>query len=190
MQYKKGYIYDRILAAATDEFEQNGYQNAAIKSIAENSNVTVGNIYRYFPSKKILFDAVVEDAYKKLPDMIEEIYEKENIKFNVKDLAKNIAASVMNIYNVYSKQILILFYKSQGTRYSNFVNEITEFVTKMLEKRLFPSPDDNDRIIAEIISHGFVNSLFTILKTNDRQKFQSLTERLLLLYFYNIEERL
>lgn len=190
MQYKKEYVFDKILTAATNEFERNGYQNAAIKSIAENSDVTVGNIYRYFPSKKVLFDAVVEDAYKKLPAMMQEIYEKENIKFNVKDLAKNIAASVMNIYNVYSKQILILFYKSEGTKYSNFVNEITDQVTYMLEKRLFPCPDDNDRIIADLISRGFVNGLFAILKTNDRQNFQTLTERLLLLYFYNIEERL
>jgi AcrR family transcriptional regulator len=190
MQYKKEHIKNAIISAAIDEFVKNGYHNAAIKDIADNAGITVGNIYRYFVSKKTLFDAVVEEAYKKMPQMIREIYKSQKSKFNVKELAKNIAASIMEIYNAYSKQIFILVYKSEGTKYSDFVGEIIKQVAEMIREELFDKPDKNDLLIANIIAQGFVNSLFTILAEGDKDNFQALAERLLLYYFYNIEERL
>lgn len=190
MQYKKQHIKDKILTAAIDEFEKRGYNHATIADIADNSNVTVGNIYRYFPSKKELFEACVQDAYKQIPVIIQDIYQHDKNKFNVKEFIKNIAAHIVNIYKVYSKQLLILAFKSQGTKYSNFLKEVSGLITKLIESELFDNPDKNDEFIAEIITSGFVNGLFTILKTNDSKNFQSLTERLLMLYFYNIEERL
>lgn len=189
MQYKKEHIKYAILDAATDEFEKSGYHNAAIKDIAKNAKITVGNIYRYFPSKKSLFDAVVEEAYIKMPQMIKEIYRSQKAKFNVKELAKNIAASIMEIYNAYSKQILILVYKSEGTKYFGFVGEIIKLVAEMIKNELFDKPDKNDITIANVIAQGFVNSLFTILAEGDKKNFQTLAERLLLYYFFNIEER-
>lgn len=191
MQYKKDEIKNKIISTATNEFEKKGYQNALIADIAESSGVPVGNFYRYFSSKSLLFDAVVEDAYKNLPNIIIETYEKQKyLNRNVKDLAKNIAGSIMVIYNKYSKQLLILIDKSEDTKYKNFVNKIIDQIVKIMETELFKNADVCDSIISGIITNGFVNGLFTILKTGDEKNLEKLIERLMLFYFYKIEERI
>ena len=191
MQYKKDEIRDRIITAATAEFEKKGYQGALIADIAEASGVPVGNFYRYFSSKNLLFDAVIEDAYKNLPVIINEIYEKQKNKDrNIKELAKNISGNFMEIYNKYSKQLLILIDKSEGTKYKNFVFKIMDQIVKIMEKELFKNANVYDSIISEIITKGFVNGLFTILKTGDEKNIEKLIERLMLFYFYRIEDRI
>ena len=48
MQYLKKEIKDRILASAVDEFKEHGFANASIRNIANNAEISLGNIYRYF----------------------------------------------------------------------------------------------------------------------------------------------
>lgn len=190
MQYKKDEIKQKILNAAIIEFEKNGFNNALIKNIADESKVPVGNIYRYFNSKSELFDTIVENAYQNLPDIILKLYEKEKAEnFKVKDIAKNIATSIMDIYNMYSKQLLILVFKSGGTKYSNFMSVLYGQITQLLQKELFGKETKQNLIISKIITKGFVDGLFDILKNGEEDTVKVLTERLILFYFYNIEER-
>jgi AcrR family transcriptional regulator len=52
---------NRILAAARDVFAEEGYE-ASMESIAARAEVGVGTLYRRFPNKADLLDAVVEAA--------------------------------------------------------------------------------------------------------------------------------
>ena len=51
----------RILVAARDVFAEQGY-DASMETIAERAEVGVGTLYRRFPTKADLFEAVVEAA--------------------------------------------------------------------------------------------------------------------------------
>ena len=51
----------RILVAARDVFAEQGY-DASMETIAERAEVGVGTLYRRFPTKADLFDAVVDAA--------------------------------------------------------------------------------------------------------------------------------
>ena len=191
MQYKKEEVKQRIVTAAINEFEKYGFNGALTKNIAKQSNVPVGNLYRYFSSKSEMFDAAVEQVYNNFPYIINRIYEKEKDKsFKVKDLAKDIAASIMDIYNQYSKQLIILVFKSKDTKYCNFMQEIYELITKLLLEKFFDKDNVQGRIMCEIISKGFADGLFELLKNGEKDTFKEMSEKLILFYFYNIEERI
>lgn len=49
-----------LLEAALEQFYRVGFSAARIEEIAKAAGVTVGTVYRYFPSKEALFLAVVE----------------------------------------------------------------------------------------------------------------------------------
>ncbi len=49
-----------LLDAAMGQFYRQGYSVTKIDDIARAAGVTVGTVYRYFPSKEALFHALVE----------------------------------------------------------------------------------------------------------------------------------
>ena len=49
-----------ILAAATQEFGERGYHDAAIARIAQHADVAIGSFYTYFDSKEAVFRALVD----------------------------------------------------------------------------------------------------------------------------------
>lgn len=52
----------RILEAALDLFAARGYGSTVVREIAERVGISDSAIYRYFPTKRALFDALLEDA--------------------------------------------------------------------------------------------------------------------------------
>ena len=59
MQYLKKEVREKILCAAVEEFKQYGYADASIRNIANNAEISLGNIYRYFTNKEALYFAVI-----------------------------------------------------------------------------------------------------------------------------------
>lgn len=55
-----------ILAAATDEFAENGFGGARIENMALRSGVNKRMLYYYYKDKEDLFLAVIEQAYRNL----------------------------------------------------------------------------------------------------------------------------
>ena len=65
-------IFDRIpeerrknlLETAIHEFAHHGFDNANINTIAEKAGISVGSIYKYFDTKKDLFNCVHHGVVK------------------------------------------------------------------------------------------------------------------------------
>src|SRR5262249_4509152 len=57
-----------ILDAARDLFVNEGYQNVAIRKIAERIEYSPAAIYSYFPSKDDIFFALAEEGFRLLSD--------------------------------------------------------------------------------------------------------------------------
>ena len=51
---------DRLTSAAAELFAERGFHRATVPAIAERAGVSVGLLYRYFPSKTALAQAIVE----------------------------------------------------------------------------------------------------------------------------------
>lgn|ERR1039458_8425591 len=57
---------DRVIAAAVTLFARAGFNGVTTKEIAQSADVSGGNIYRYFPTKRDLFLCALESELQKL----------------------------------------------------------------------------------------------------------------------------
>lgn len=60
-----------MLDAALDLFDREGYPGVSMRAIAERVGLTVGALYRYFPSKEAVFDAIADEGFAKLIRIVE-----------------------------------------------------------------------------------------------------------------------
>ncbi|MER6128785.1 ScbR family autoregulator-binding transcription factor [Streptomyces sp. NPDC001795] len=61
----------RIISAAADRFEQNGYNGTSLDDITRAAGVSKGAFYFHFASKKQVADAVTEHSHGLLEDLID-----------------------------------------------------------------------------------------------------------------------
>jgi AcrR family transcriptional regulator len=90
---------DRMIAAAVLLFSQAGFNGVTTKHIAECANVSEGNIFRYFPSKRDLFVAAIDTELAKLSvrfEMLAQIPGAENPRAALQALFELITQTVVN----------------------------------------------------------------------------------------------
>ncbi|MCR5235232.1 MAG: TetR/AcrR family transcriptional regulator [Lachnospiraceae bacterium] len=58
MQVKKDEIRNKILEMAQKLFIKRGYEKTSLKQIAEKSNISKSNIYRYYSSKEDIYEVL------------------------------------------------------------------------------------------------------------------------------------
>ena len=69
-----------MIAAATILFARSGFNGVTTKEIAKRANVSDGNIFRYFPTKRDLFIAVIDSELGKLSLRAEQFDRIENVE--------------------------------------------------------------------------------------------------------------
>lgn len=57
--------YERLLAAANDVFMEEG-TSAALENVARRADVGIGTLYRHFPTREDLLDAVMQGSFLRL----------------------------------------------------------------------------------------------------------------------------
>lgn len=192
MQYLKEEIKSEIMRAALKEFDLNGFEKASMKNIANNAGVAIGNIYRYFKNKEELFNEIIEPAHDKISDLVFDRFQDNNlnIKFNPADIVN----SLMKVYLNYSTELMIMMYKSEGTKYQNTKDEMINLVYKRLEleymaifsEQGIESIEKFMYIFATILSEG----IFTILRRDeDIEEKKKLINQLLIFYFNQLDKR-
>lgn len=68
-QVKKEKLKQDIIKASVNLFYLRGYNSTSIKDIANNLNISVGNIYNYFKCKEEIFNEIIND------DLLQKMYE-------------------------------------------------------------------------------------------------------------------
>ena len=73
-----------VLNVASDYFLRHGYQGTSVNAIARNSGISKESIYRYFKSKKELFEAVIAKELEEYQFKLHKIdFEFESIALDV-----------------------------------------------------------------------------------------------------------
>ncbi len=119
----------RIMAAAREEFLKKGYENASMRSIADRCNMTAAGIYRHCKDKEDLFDQLVSPAKDRLLEWAGEHMQryKEPVKKKEKVIWQDSNIDMMRdlIYpNMEDYHLLVA--RSKGSRYENFLHDITQ----------------------------------------------------------------
>lgn len=189
MQYLKDHVRNSITEEALKEFNKKGYNGASVRSIAKNSNTSVGNIYKYFDSKEALYENLIEPVYDKVMDYINQ-FQKVELNDNAEDVFYQLMEKIMEIFNYNSIELSILLNKSQGSKYEHckgtFVDFITRIVTENVSYQLSTKGKKlKDNFLIYIISNSLVESISIILK--ERQEGAEVRKLILSIIeiFYN-----
>ncbi|BEP29656.1 TetR/AcrR family transcriptional regulator [Helicovermis profundi] len=193
-QVLKENVKQKILKSAKSEFFKNGYENSSLRKISKNANITVGNLYRYYPSKDKIYEAVVNESYTKLNKIIEKhtfnnfkldtiptkaaietIENADEINFN--SIVKNIINDVGTLFeNDYLGLLILLKDDNRNENINSRLNLQNWFSMHFT----LQYPNYN---ISKYLSYSFTEGLIKILLDEDNNKINEKVEAFISFYF-------
>lgn len=122
-QILKEEMRNSIIKAAKKELLDHGYRDASMRRIATLSNMTVGNLYRYFDSKDSLIQTIVSPTLKEIENSISNsanfdiTFDNLNFDFELNietldNIFDNIADALVDIYFAHQEEMEILMMHS------------------------------------------------------------------------------
>ncbi len=104
---KKSERKDRIFSAAVDLFNEKGFSNTSMQDIAENSNLAVGTLYNYFPSKNDLLLEIMQDEMEITITESSALFNDVNLQDkSAKDIIKLLAKKIFSVPLLVNKESL------------------------------------------------------------------------------------
>ncbi len=172
MQIKKDNSKKKIKNSAKKLFFVMQYKDASMRDVAKMSDMTVGNIYRYYENKEILFEDIVGETYHKVEKIIRvsdyaKKYIKNKIGLNEKNVYKNgkfknhILEIVADLVVHDSNELYILINNSAGSKYEN----TSEKITKMIEETIMAVIPNTDKDVTSTYAFTAISTLSYILRT-------------------------
>lgn len=126
----------KIMFAAKEEFMQNGYLNASMRSIAAKAGLTTGSLYNRFIDKEELFEAIVKEAADELLSYFEGV-QKEFAGFDayqqreeMHSYTKQKVDEMMDIVYRRLDEFKLIICKSSGSRYEFFIDRMVDIETE------------------------------------------------------------
>ncbi len=182
MQYLKTTVRKRILDSAKDEFIECGYADASIRNIANNADVSLGNIYRYFENKENLYQVIVEPLYEGIKCEIE-----ENDVFSSHSM-KEICDFLVGFLIKYSDEIIIVR-KSDEEHHNKFFDYVVGVTSAKIHNLLVVSfPEISEKIHDDLfytaLAEGFLTTLFRVLRAENSKEVQERSAREVITFFF------
>ncbi len=182
MQYLKKEVRERILSAAVEEFKEFGFADASIRNIANNAEISLGNIYRYFTNKEALYFAVINPFMESVKQTIE----KEFV-FNDRSM-KEVSEVLVRFLMQYSDELMIIR-KGNSVHYDAFVSYIVKVISAKIKEMISGSfPEIEEKIsnpdFYDVIAESFLTALFKILRSGNSLEDQERHVRELITFFF------
>lgn len=182
MQYLKGEIREKIVNAAIEEFKVYGYSDAAIRNIANNAEISLGNIYRYFTNKEALYFAIVNPFM----DAIDELIEKDIFFYDrtMGEVSEVLIAFVMK----HSNELMIIR-KGNTVHYQKFITHMVNAISTKIRFMLtnaFPQIDSkiSNPYFSEAIAEAFLTALFKVLNREQSAEVLERNTREVITFFF------
>ena len=188
MQYLKKEIRERILAAAVEEFKEQGYSDASIRNIANNAEISLGNIYRYYKNKEDLYFAVINPFMESVRSFAD-----NDFSFTDKSM-REVAQIIISFLVQYNDELLIIC-RGNTVHHDSFVNYIIEVIARNIKElcqSVYPEIDKKiqNPSFYTAVAEGFLTSFFKILKNGEDKDTQERKAReLVSFYFGSMNDR-
>ncbi len=171
MQVLKEDVRRNIKDAAVMCFKQVGYDKASMRQIASNAELSVGNLYRYFPNKEALFDYCVQPAV----DFFQEGMQKQPKEMPRPFMDVNLLEEIELVSSIIEARmfdrdaLFLMLVRNQGSKYEgakqkfvDFVYEKSgEFMAKEFEKN---QPYIDDGLYRKAAATAFVEGFMVLLE--------------------------
>ena len=121
-----------VIESAQKEFFEKGYENASLRTIAQNAGVTTGALYVRFPNKDALFSALVSpvaeawlDFYRKGEEVADTL-SKENRPQDMWAISDEMVAQMVHFIFSNRQDFLLLLDKASGSSYEHFLDDLVD----------------------------------------------------------------
>jgi AcrR family transcriptional regulator len=140
----------QILDAARELFFTRGFEGTTVEDIAEQTELSKGAIYLYFPSKEEIYVSIMHEGSKILHEMLDRA---ASANLPADTLLRRLGHMYYRFYREYPGyfRMLFLYYSSP---------EMTRKVTPELCKECEIQAKDSLGLVAEIIQKGIKSKMF------------------------------
>ena len=130
MPRDKSFSHEKVNRAIKEEFLAKGYEGASIRSIGERAGMTSAGLYRHYPDKAAMFDAMVEPLVKEIKSWTESHKNRkysliESEEKSVRDdvFGENFFDLIFDVILPKKTEFQMLINCSKGTKYENFIHD-------------------------------------------------------------------
>lgn len=133
MQRLKTEVRQKIIDVGKLRFQKDGYENTSMKDIATDSGISIGNIYRYFLTKKHLLNEILGEIETEIKVFFEELPSTYD-EINIHHLFGMISDLTIKIASENKDTLKVMFNSQNESQFVEFKEKIlTLFKDKMIE---------------------------------------------------------
>lgn len=145
----------QMLLAARKLFTENGFERTTMQKIADEANVGVATLFRYFPKKELLIIEVIKEVIEEMVPNFESI---ANAKISGYDKMEAIIdAYIQYTFSANQQAITLLesfeYFMAYNPLEVTLLNEIRQSYTKI------------GRIITQVLQQGMIDGSITMKET-------------------------
>lgn len=190
MQIKKEKIKKRIESAACEDFLEYGFTNSSMRDIAKKAKISTSNIYNYFKNKDNLFYSLIDPVYKKITNLLVNLFEKEKNMGEIaffNQISELLAHPLGEIIKENAKELIILMNKSKGTKYEDFKENLiktieTHFTESIVHRNKSTNNTIKNKFVMHIIANNFLEGLLELAKHFKNDEWVDINIDLLIKY--------
>ncbi|MCD1259584.1 TetR/AcrR family transcriptional regulator [Paenibacillus athensensis] len=207
MQVLKDDIRRAIVRTAQAVFLERGFEESSMKEIASRAGVSVGNLYRYYPQKEALFEAVTLPAYAMLSALIGEHGAADAQLAGLREpgaMLEQLGTLLGGVLEQCREPLLILLYGSRGTKQEGVKEQLFEqlaaHVLEHMKSARHMTENGKDAAqpavqfdagAARPVAVAFLEGYLEIIRLHaDPQRIQSLTRQYISLWFMGLRQLL
>ena len=130
MPRDKSFSHEKVNRAIKEEFLAKGYEGASIRSIGEKAGMTSAGLYRHYPDKAAMFDAMVEPLVKEIKTWIDShknkkysLIESEGTSVRDEVFGESFFDLIDDVILPRKAEFQMRINCSQGTKYENFIHD-------------------------------------------------------------------
>lgn len=171
-----------ILEQAKIEFLNNGYENASLRTIAQNANVSTSTIYTRFKDKEGLFEALIQPVADELLEYMQSYFmDFQNLdakiqEANCEDYSQKGYCGFLDILYAHFDEFKLLVTSSTNGMYRKYLEDIVNLDVQCTVEFLKASNNQaylEGRItegFIHIVSAGFYSGIFEIAVHNIKRE--------------------
>ena len=167
---------EKILDAAIKHFLKDGFSGASLRRIVKDAGLTTGAFYKYYPTKEMLFDALVDPYIEHIYEIYDEIL-ADFEKLSAREQTSNMSACATDsmdqmidyVYDHYDHFRLLLKCGDSG-KYEDFIHNMVDKEMKSTMKYMQIMKESGidlskiDESLMHMIYTGFFSSVFQIIE--------------------------
>lgn len=167
-------VREAILQAAAEVFAEVGFERAVLGDVVERAGTSIGNLYKYFPSKAELFAVFMPRAFpseleRRLRAQVQALRGEPDAFLLAPDHPYHRASAELLTFAIAERErVIFLLLRAQGTRYEDFSAKLVEFLVELAfehARATYPGfdPTPARRRAFSRLYRGFVGTLGAIL---------------------------